>query len=246
MFPWKELHALDQEGRLRLITLGFLRRIATILDRTNALYDKIPDEIVYLCTGYGVNTVRLCIWDTMRQERFMAISALYYREASAAILVCDVTDHSSFMVLDEWYNEFKTFMDPNMVIIVVANKMDMKQHRKVGDEEIKNYAQLINADIIWTSAKTGFNINRLFHHVAYRIVADRQNYGDKFKVITLGALGVGKSSILDSKCPDNMPYCVEKDVYVSLPLNMRCKQSVSQAGYWSYLTSALNRLQGLF
>jgi GTPase SAR1 family protein len=36
------------------------------------------------------------VWDTLGQEKFKAISSLFYRKASGAFLVYDVTNRESF------------------------------------------------------------------------------------------------------------------------------------------------------
>ena len=38
----------------------------------------------------------LQIWDITGADRFRSLSTIYYRDADAAILVCDVTDKSTF------------------------------------------------------------------------------------------------------------------------------------------------------
>ena len=44
----------------------------------------------------------LQIWDTAGQEKFRSITPLYFRDANGVILVCDVTNPSSFSSLREW------------------------------------------------------------------------------------------------------------------------------------------------
>lgn len=51
--------------------------------------------------------VSLQIWDTAGQERFRSMAPLYYRGAVAAILVCSITDESSFEKLKEWVRELQ-------------------------------------------------------------------------------------------------------------------------------------------
>jgi GTPase SAR1 family protein len=44
------------------------------------------------------------IWDITGAERFRSLSSVYYRDADAAILVCDVTDKQTFLNLKEsWF-----------------------------------------------------------------------------------------------------------------------------------------------
>lgn len=53
-------------------------------------------------------TIKAMIWDTSGSERYRAITVGHYREAVGAILVCDVTDLTSFNHLDYWLEELRT------------------------------------------------------------------------------------------------------------------------------------------
>jgi small GTP-binding protein len=47
--------------------------------------------------------VQLHIWDTLGQEKFMALAPLFFRKAIGVFLVYDCTDRSSFEALDTWF-----------------------------------------------------------------------------------------------------------------------------------------------
>ena len=44
----------------------------------------------------GGNSVELSIWDTAGQEKYHALSPIYYRGSNGAFLVYDITDTDSF------------------------------------------------------------------------------------------------------------------------------------------------------
>lgn len=44
----------------------------------------------------GTKTIKLQIWDTAGQEKYLAIAKLYYRDCRVAILVYDITRPASF------------------------------------------------------------------------------------------------------------------------------------------------------
>jgi Ras-related protein Rab-11A len=46
--------------------------------------------------------VQIHIWDTLGQEKFMALAPLFFRKAIGALLVFDVTKKESFDQLDLW------------------------------------------------------------------------------------------------------------------------------------------------
>jgi len=67
----------------------------------------------------------LQIWDITGNEKFRTLTSIYFRDADAAILVCDVTDKESFDNLKEnWYKEMKQLGPENMVVFILGNKTD--------------------------------------------------------------------------------------------------------------------------
>ncbi|KAI4127019.1 MAG: hypothetical protein LQ338_003432 [Usnochroma carphineum] len=70
-------------------------------------------------------TVRLQLWDTAGQERFRSISKLYYRGASAVILVYSIVDEHSFDEMGRWMNEIKEYISDDIIVHVVGTKSDV-------------------------------------------------------------------------------------------------------------------------
>ena len=70
-------------------------------------------------------TVRLQLWDTAGQERFRSIAKLYYRGASAVLLVYSIIDESSFEEMGRWLTEMRENIGNDIVIHVVGTKSDV-------------------------------------------------------------------------------------------------------------------------
>ena len=49
------------------------------------------------------------IQDTAGQEKFNALTPLYYRDANGALLVYDVTIKETFQKVEKWVEELKIF-----------------------------------------------------------------------------------------------------------------------------------------
>ena len=47
-------------------------------------------------------TLKLHIWDTAGQEKFLSVAPLYYKDAHAALVVYAIDDESSFTKVDSW------------------------------------------------------------------------------------------------------------------------------------------------
>lgn len=79
-------------------------------------------------------TIRFELWDTAGQERYRSLAPMYYRGASAAVVVFDVTARDSFDGAKSWVKELQRRGDPSAVIALAGNKADVKEGRAVSLE----------------------------------------------------------------------------------------------------------------
>ncbi|KAG1143142.1 hypothetical protein G6F37_012514 [Rhizopus arrhizus] len=108
--------------------------------------------------------VQAQIWDTSGQERFRTITSAYYRGATGILIVYDITSRSSFKnVRRYWLKEIREYADPNVVIMLVGNKVDLSESsREVGTEEGRSLAEEEGLLFIETSALDATNIDTAF------------------------------------------------------------------------------------
>jgi len=107
-------------------------------------------------------TVKFEIWDTAGQERYSSLAPLYYRGASAAVVVYDITNPETFQKAQFWVKELQKHGSPDIVMALVGNKADLESQREVSREEAQAYADSNGMFFIETSAKTADNVNQLF------------------------------------------------------------------------------------
>lgn len=99
--------------------------------------------------------VKMQIWDTAGQEKFRAMTPMYYRNANAALLVFDLTNYNSFVEVKGWVQELhKNVIEP-MTLTLVGNKVDLERQRAVSREEAFLYSSSINGSYFETSAING-------------------------------------------------------------------------------------------
>ncbi len=55
-----------------------------------------PKEVAIQTPTGGMEKIKLNLWDTAGQEKFDALTKLYFKNAEAAIIVYDVTNETSF------------------------------------------------------------------------------------------------------------------------------------------------------
>lgn len=122
------------------------------------------------------------IWDTAGQERYRAITSAYYRGALGALLVYDVTKPASLENVKRWLKELRDHADPNIVIMLIGNKTDLKHLRAVSTEAAQSYAEKEGLSLIETSALEATNVERAFMTILseiYRIVSKRSLCSDE-------------------------------------------------------------------
>jgi len=90
-------------------------------------------------------------------------------------MVYDVTRRDSFENLEQWLKEVKLY-SPNsgegVVKLLVGNKIDLKDNRKVSREEAEAWARSQGMLFLEASAKTRTGIKQCFMEVVQKIVED--------------------------------------------------------------------------
>ena len=126
---------------------------------------------------FGGKCIKFEIWDTAGQEKYRALTKIFYKDAGVAILVYDITRKESFDELkDYWYNQIKECAPKNIVIGIAANKCDLYDNEQVSEDEARNFANEIGAVFKLTSASTNQGIEELFKGVGCRVLDP--NYSD--------------------------------------------------------------------
>lgn len=111
---------------------------------------------------YG-KSIKFEIWDTAGQEKYRALTRIFYKDAAAAILVYDITRKESFEeIKNYWYGQIIDYAPKEIVIGIAANKSDLFDREQVTEEEAREYAKSIGAIFRLTSAMTAGGIEDLF------------------------------------------------------------------------------------
>ena len=108
--------------------------------------------------------IRLQIWDTCGQEKFMSITKNYFRGCSAALFVFDVTKKDTFNNLKKWLNLFNEFDDEKTIKILIGNKNDLNQ-KDVNKEEIDKFAKAHFVKYFEISALNKEDIDKKFDEI---------------------------------------------------------------------------------
>ena len=119
--------------------------------------------------------IKLQIWDTCGQEAYRSLIKNFYRNASLAIIVYSVEDSQSFVDIDIWLKQIKTYGTSSCKIFLIGNKIDTN-YRKVSTEQgIKCKNDFFFDCFMETSAKDGINTKELFVNCATILYEENQN-----------------------------------------------------------------------
>ncbi|KAL7623955.1 hypothetical protein AAE478_005512 [Parahypoxylon ruwenzoriense] len=131
--------------------------------------------------------MKLSLWDTAGQETYKSVTRSYFRGASGALLVFDITRRSTFVHATDWLSDLRAIADPDIVVILVGNKVDQTRddppsssssastsgennRREVSVAEAEDWARRNGVlQYVETSAKSGENVEHAFMRVADRI-----------------------------------------------------------------------------
>ncbi|KAL2019432.1 hypothetical protein VTK56DRAFT_9637 [Thermocarpiscus australiensis] len=140
--------------------------------------------------------MKLSLWDTAGQETYKSVTRSYFRGASGALLVFDLTRRATFQHATDWLNDLRQIAEPDIVVVLVGNKADLASpasaeaeadadtdaeggeggggrgtnRREVTRAEAEEWARRNGVlEYVETSAKSGANVERAFMRVAERI-----------------------------------------------------------------------------
>merc|ERR1711953_1377417 len=118
-------------------------------------------------------TVKAQIWDTAGQERYRAITSAHYRRAVGALLVYDITKQATFQNCMKWMEELRQNAEPDIVIMLVGNKVDLVEKdpsaRQVHYDVAAEFARNNTLFFTEASAVTSYNVKHIFEHLLQQI-----------------------------------------------------------------------------
>ena len=136
--------------------------------------------------------IKLQIWDTCGQEMYRSLITNFYRNTSLAMMVYSIDSRESFEHINIWLKEIKIHSHPDVIIILIGNKSDLEEERKVTYEEAKKFKE--ENKLLYfeeTSAKNGINSKEIFYesakilykeHLQYSLMSQNNNSNDNLSV----------------------------------------------------------------
>lgn len=106
-------------------------------------------------------------WLVIRLHETVAVMfpPRYYRGAVGALLVYDISRHSTFENVERWLKELRDHANMQIVIMLVGNKSDLRHLRAVSTEEAMAFAEKNDLAFIETSALDSTGVETAFHKI---------------------------------------------------------------------------------
>jgi len=160
---------IKEEYKLKVVVVGdsgvgktnLIKRFTS----DNFSYDsKATVGVEFISKSYIINkkVFKIEIWDTAGQERYKAITSAYYKGAKGCLIVYDTTSQATFNNIDKWMSEIKEKALTNIKVLIIGNKIDLKDKRIVSIEDAMQKAQQLQAPIMETSALDATNVKEAF------------------------------------------------------------------------------------
>ena len=131
--------------------------------------------------------IKMQIWDTAGHEKFRTITTSYYKSAHAIIILYDITEEASFEHIKNWMVEIDKFGKQGVLRILVGNKSDLEENRKISKETAEDLAKKYGIKFYEVSAKDNKNIENIFEETAKILL-------EKSKVLNEG--NINKKSVV--------------------------------------------------
>lgn len=142
----------------------------------------IQDHLSTLGADFSVNRVdigeaiiELQIWDLAGQPGFENLRQRFFKGASAALMVFDLTRPETFEELASWFEQLWRGQDSKLMpISILGNKVDL-DNSQVTSTQISDYLEKLKSEnnlgdsylsYFTTSAKTGVNIEQVFNEIS--------------------------------------------------------------------------------
>jgi len=149
--------------------------------------------------------IKIKLWDTGGQEAYHSISKNYIKRCDGVIIVFDITNKNSFDKMNYWIKLISdnTDSEKNVKQIIIGNKIDLEQERKVKKEEIEKLVSEYNINHFETSAKEDIGIKDAIFSLVNDILKEKEKNNKK------QGIKIGKNNKDDEEHSDKNKCCIK-------------------------------------
>ena len=145
--------------------------------------------------------INLQIWDTAGQERFRSITKSFFQNSNGILFVYDITNINTFHNVKDWIRDSEMNTNNRFEKLLIGNKIDLKDKRKVSFEDLKEYGIKRKIEVMEVSAKERVNIDEAFQKIT-DLILNNKNENDILKDfgITNNEINLGKTENKKGHC----------------------------------------------
>ena len=110
------------------------------------------------------------LWDLAGAPNFANIRLSFYQKADGGFLVNDVTRPETLQSLDQWMEEVEKAIKYVPEYLILGNKADLVENRLTSKDQLNEFGQKRNIDVLETSAKNGDNVDFAFNKMAKMLI----------------------------------------------------------------------------
>lgn len=183
-----ESQEIKEDFKLKIVIIGdsgvgktnLLKRFVSNVFTENT---KATVGVEFMTKSYKINKhiFKIELWDTAGQERYKSITAVYYKGAKGALIVYDTTSKPSFDDIDKWLNEIRDKSSNDIKLMIIGNKIDLKDFREVPNELAMNKAKELGIPLMETSALDATNVKEAFCDLLKEIYKDLKSKNKNFE-----------------------------------------------------------------
>ena len=200
----------ENEEQINIMTIGnsAVGKTCFILRFTENIFEDI-----YLSTigiDFKIKKIKIkdkkykiFFYDTTGQERYVSIAFNTIKNADGIFLMYDITNEQSFQSLQEWINSVREAKGNDFPIILLANKIDKEEERKITKEAGKELADKYEFGFFEISNKEGINIEKAGLALIKKILDKKKDDDPDYTIsntIRLNNTKIGENVGIHKKC----------------------------------------------
>lgn len=148
-------------------TVGKSSLLATFVDGVAGTeqYSTIGADLRKKTVMVDGKSITLEMWDTSGQLQYQTLATGYVSEADGALIVYDLTNLDSFAHVNNWLHSVSVGAPSDITVMVVGNKLDLKDMRKVHPKHIQPMQKEKGIPFLEASACQPETVKNVFRHL---------------------------------------------------------------------------------
>jgi small GTP-binding protein len=130
---------------------------------------RVSRKTVVVPSGDEMVQLTMMLWDLGGSEEFEQVRGSYLRGTSGAVWVCDLTRPETLDSLRSYIDTLFS-VSPGAQLVLAGNKRDLTDLQRILPSQIEAVAAGLDVPCYLTSAKSGDEVNVLFHHLGQMLV----------------------------------------------------------------------------